>query len=189
MKTRIRPGRFYLARLTKSELVVRIEETDPQGGWIARALSHGRKVTIKDATQIIHACDSNGIEIVADETVPNRRSTALPTDPQSNTAILPKELPVQNTCPLVMEQPICATAYHTEPCSLLDATAMILRENRKPMSTREIVEAVVEQRLWTPSGKTPWLTLHSALTRDMKSKGSKSRFTKSPERGKFTLRK
>jgi hypothetical protein len=51
------------------------------------------------------------------------------------------------------------------------------------------VEAVVERRLWTPGGKTPWLTLHSALTRDMESKGSRSRVIKSQERGKFMLRK
>jgi len=66
MPNRIRPGQLYLARLTKNELVVRIEEVLPQGGWIARVLSHGRKVKIKDETQIIHACDENGIEWVAD---------------------------------------------------------------------------------------------------------------------------
>jgi len=188
MSYRIRPGQLYLARLTKSELVVRIEETNPQGGWIARVLSHGRKVKIKEESQIIHACNAEGIELVADETVPNRRSTALPPEQQA-CIVIPEESPVQNVCYPVKEQPIAPMVYPTAPCSLLDATAMILREKHKPMSTREIVEAVVAQRLWTPSGKTPWLTLHSALTRDMESKGSKSRFTKSHERGKFTLRK
>jgi hypothetical protein len=76
MPTRIRPGQFYLARFTKNELLVRIEEAAPQGGWIARALSHGRKVMIKEESQIIHACDENGVELVANNTVPNRRSTA-----------------------------------------------------------------------------------------------------------------
>ena len=195
MSNRIRPGQLYLARLTKSELVVRIEESLPQGGWIARVLSHGRKVKIKDESQIIHACDAEGIELVADETVPYRRSTALPPEQQPSAVIQPEELPVQNECspPSVCfppkEQPIAPLFYPTASCSLLDATAMILREKHKPMSTREIVEAVVAQRLWTPNGKTPWLTLHSALTRDINSKGSCSRFTRSPERGKFTLRK
>ncbi|MCL2120161.1 MAG: winged helix-turn-helix domain-containing protein [Planctomycetaceae bacterium] len=189
MPTRIRPGQFYLARFTKNELLVRIEEAAPQGGWVARSLSHGRKVMIKEDSQIIHACDENGIELVADVTIPNRRSTALPPEPKPNTAILSNEPPVQNACPPVMAQPISTMVYHAEPCSLLDAAAMILREKHRPMSSREIVDAVVEQRLWTPSGKTPWLTLHSALTRDMESKGAKSRFTKSDERGKFTLRK
>jgi len=189
MPTRIRPGQFYLARFTKNELVVRIEEAAPQGGWIARSLSHGRKVVIKEESQIIHACDANGIELVADETIPNRRSTALPPEPKLSGEILPKEPPIQNACPPIVEQHIPRMAYQVEPYSLLDATAMILREKHKAMSTREIVEAVVEQRLWTSSGKTPSLTLHSALTRDMESKGTKSRFAKSDERGKFTLRK
>jgi len=188
MPNRIRPGRLYLARLSKNELVVRIEESAAQGGWIARVLSHGRKVKIKEETQIIHACDERGIELVADATVPNRRSTALPPEPQANTAIHPKEPLVQNAYTMVAEQPIAPMVYPTEPCSLLDATAMVLREKRKPMSTHEIVKAIMAQQLWTPNGKTPWLSLHSALTRDMKSKGTRSRFTKCHERGKFTLR-
>ena len=106
MPNRIRPGQLYLARLSKNELVVRIEEVLPQGGWIARVLSHGRKVKIKDETQIIHACDENGIEWVADATVPNRRSTALPPEPQPSTAILPKEPPIPNTDTKVAKQPI-----------------------------------------------------------------------------------
>ena len=188
MPNRIRPGQLYLARLTKNELVVRIEETAAQGGWIARVLSHGRKVRVKEESQIIHACDENGIECVADATVPNRRSTALPPEPQTSTAILPQAPPIQNVCSPVVEQPTAPMVYPTEPCSLLDATAMVLREKRKPMSTHEIVKAIMAQQLWTPNGKTPWLSLHSALTRDMKSKGSRSRFTKCHERGKFTLR-
>ena len=188
MKTRIRPGRFYLARLTKNEFIVRIEEPAPQGGWIARVLSHGRKVIIRDESQIIHACDSNGIELVADATIPNRRSTALPPEPKAKTVMLPKESPVTDL-PLATEYYTPAPFYHVEPITLLDATAMILRENSKPMSTQEIVKAIIAQRLWTPNGKTPWLTLHSALTRDIESKGSRSRFIRGHERGKFTLRK
>jgi hypothetical protein len=187
MPTRIRPGQFYLARFTKNELLVRIEEVAPQGGWIARSLSHGRKVMIKEESQIIHACDENGVELVADKTVPNRRSTALPPEPKPNIATLSNEPPVHNACPPVL-QPISKAVYHAEPCSLLDATAMILREKHKPMSSREIVEAVVEQRLWIPSGKTPSLTLHTALSREI-AKGSASRFRKADEKGKFTLRK
>jgi len=187
MPNRIRPGQFYLARLSKNKLVVRIEEPASQGGWIARVLSHGRKVRIKES-QIIHACDENGIELVADATVPNRRSTALPPEPQAIVAILPKEPLVQNACATVAIPIIPPMVYPTERYTLLDATAMILREERKPMSTHEIVKAIMAQQLWTPSRKTPWLSLHSALLRDMKSKGSRSRFAKSHERGKFTLR-
>jgi len=157
MPNRIRPSRFYLARLTRNEMVVRIEEVLPQGGWIARVLSHGRKVRIKEESQIIHACDENGIEFVADATVPNRRSTALPPEPQTNTAILPKEPLVQNDWASVAIPIIPPMVYPTERCTLLDATAMILREERKPMSTHEIVKAILAQQLWTPSGKTPWL--------------------------------
>jgi hypothetical protein len=127
------------------------------------------------------------MELIADATVPNRRSTALPPVANTNNGKYVRELPE----PFAVAQPVHhpIQGWQSEPFTLLDATAMILRERSKPMSAREIVEAVVEQRLWTPGGKTPWLPLHSALTRDMESKGSRSRFTKSQERGKFMLRK
>ena len=49
----------------------------------------------------------------------------------------------------------------------------------------EMVEAMAEKGYWTsPGGKTPHATLYSAILREIKGKGSDSRFVKS-ERGKF----
>ena len=71
--------------------------------------------------------------------------------------------------------------------SLLDAAAYVLKSAKQPLSTREIVELVIAQRLWIANGSTPWQTLNAALNRDMQANGSKSRFVKA-ERGKYTLR-
>ena len=73
-------------------------------------------------------------------------------------------------------QPICtATSCRIkpqEPHNLLDAAAIVLRENRRqPMTSLQIVEAVIQQELWMPKGATPWLTLHTALSREIESKG------------------
>lgn len=173
----IKLGQCWIARLSKSEIAVRLDDYSPQGGWTARSLSHGRRVWIRQPDQLIRRCDENGLHLVADETEPNRRSTALP-----------PEQCVQEPIPLKTEiaQPIAKPAP-TQATTLLDACATVLRTSRSGMTTREIIEAVQEKGLWNPSGKTPWLTLHTAFSRDIQTNGSKSRFVKK-DRGKFALR-
>jgi len=43
----IRLGQCWMVRLSKRDLCVRLESLSPDGGWIARTMSHGRKVKIK----------------------------------------------------------------------------------------------------------------------------------------------
>ena len=72
--------------------------------------------------------------------------------------------------------------------SALDAAAMVLGETRKPMTCREIVEAMSAKGYWTsPGGKTPEATLYSAILRETSTKGDQARFVKT-ERGKFARR-
>ena len=71
--------------------------------------------------------------------------------------------------------------------SQLDAAVQVLAASAEPMSTKQMVEAMAEQKLWTsPAGKTPHATLYSALLRELQKKGNDARFKKS-DRGKFTL--
>lgn len=72
---------------------------------------------------------------------------------------------------------------------LLEAAAQVLAKSNEPLNTKQMVEQVTEQGLWTPgTGKTPAATLYSAILREMRNKGDQARFTK-VERGKFTVRK
>ena len=181
MLTSIRLGECFLVRFTHKAMVVRIEDKLPCGGWLARSLSHGRYAKIKDVSQIIHKCDENGIEIVADETVPNRRSqktAPLPPAPVIVPVIPEKVLPPLPVLPVKPQ----------EPLNLLDAAVIVLRENkRQPMSARQITEAVIQQGLWKPAGMTPWLSLHTALSREI-AKGSASRFRRASQKGQFQLK-
>ncbi len=71
--------------------------------------------------------------------------------------------------------------------SQLDAAVQVLAASAEPMSTKQMVEAMAQQKLWTsPAGKTPHATLYSALLRELQKKGNDARFKKS-DRGKFTL--
>ena len=167
----IRLGQCFYARFATRDLVVRIDDFAPGGGWTARSLTHGRKVLIKSVDQILYRCDENGLQTVADETIPNRRSKAVPPVRKEPPVVLP---------PVLIPQPI-------GPLPLLDAAAFVLRESRTALSTREIIALVIERNLWEPSGSTPWATLNAALNRDLQTNGTQSRFKKK-NRGKYTLR-
>ena len=72
--------------------------------------------------------------------------------------------------------------------SALDAAAKVLSELKKPMNTREMIEAMAANGSWTsPGGKTPHATLYSAILREIAAKGKDARFVKT-ERGKFAAK-
>jgi hypothetical protein len=67
--------------------------------------------------------------------------------------------------------------------SALDAAARVLAEEGKPMTTKEMIDAMAAKGYWTsPGGQTPQATLYSAILRELKS--AEPRFKKT-ERGKF----
>lgn len=70
--------------------------------------------------------------------------------------------------------------------SALDAAAKVLA-GADTMTTKEMIEAMAEQKLWSsPGGKTPDRTLYSAILREIAAKGKDARFKKT-ERGRFAL--
>ncbi|MGB7323232.1 MAG: winged helix-turn-helix domain-containing protein [Rubripirellula sp.] len=69
--------------------------------------------------------------------------------------------------------------------SQIDAALAVLKKARKPLSCKEMVEAMGKAKLWTsPGGKTPDATLYAAILRDIK-KGADARFKKAAP-GRFT---
>lgn len=72
--------------------------------------------------------------------------------------------------------------------SALDAAAQVLRKAAKPMTSKALIAAMAEQKLWaSPNGKTPHATLNAAILREIGSKGGKARFKK-VGRGLFAMR-
>ena len=53
--------------------------------------------------------------------------------------------------------------------SQIDAAIKVLGTARKPMSCKELVEAMTKKKLWTsPGGATPDATLYASILRDLK---------------------
>jgi hypothetical protein len=69
----------------------------------------------------------------------------------------------------------------------LDAAAKVLGEVTEPMNCRQLIETMTEKNYWQPkAGNTPKNTLHAAISKKIKTKGSDSRFAK-VGRGQFAL--
>ena len=69
--------------------------------------------------------------------------------------------------------------------SLMDAAVAVLKDNGKPMNTREMVKAATEKGYWTPTAcRTPEQTLYGSIFREIKTK-EQPRIVKSEVKGKF----
>jgi hypothetical protein len=66
----------------------------------------------------------------------------------------------------------------------LGAAALVLREAAEPLNAQDLVKRIIDQGLWKTEGKTPAATIYAAMIREIKVKGSSSRFRK-VERGRF----
>jgi len=71
--------------------------------------------------------------------------------------------------------------------SLANAAVEVLRQENKPLNTRELVKLATERGLWTPTAcRTPEQSLYGAFFLEIKNSDS-PRIKKSAERGKFEL--
>jgi hypothetical protein len=71
--------------------------------------------------------------------------------------------------------------------SQLDAAALVLKQAGEPLNTKALVERMTKRKLWvSPKGATPWATLHAAISKEIRLKGTESRFRKA-DRGLFAL--
>ena len=69
--------------------------------------------------------------------------------------------------------------------SALDAAAQVLQKAGEPMTSKALIAAMAEQKLWSsPNGKTPHATLYAAMLREIGAKGGQARFKK-VDRGQF----
>lgn len=74
---------------------------------------------------------------------------------------------------------VASTPVTVKRVSSLDAAAQVLAEKGQPMRSTELIAEMAARKLWTsPAGKTPDVSLATAMSREIKAKGEKSRFVK-----------
>ena len=71
--------------------------------------------------------------------------------------------------------------------SALDAAAKVLGQKKKPMSAKELIEAMSAKGYWkSPGGKTPHATLYSAMLREINTKGHQEGGTRAVQHQQVT---
>lgn len=91
--------------------------------------------------------------------------------------------PVLEQDPNLVAAPVAEPAQ-PKPMSGLDAAALVLREAGEPLDAQALIVRILERGLWKTEGKTPAATIYAAMIREIKAKGSSSRFQK-VDRGRF----
>lgn len=81
-----------------------------------------------------------------------------------------------------------STAEKKTPKGCLEAAVIVLTKAKKPMGCKALMDAILEQKLWSTQGATPHQTLSSAIQREIKVKKKESRFVKTG-RGLYELKK
>jgi hypothetical protein len=98
------------------------------------------------------------------------------------------DTPVAIAQPKRERKPKVATEPKEKKVSALDAAAKVLAEAGQAMTCKEMIGAMAAKGYWSsPGGQTPDATLCSAILREIKVKGDKSRFVKAAP-GRFAFR-
>jgi hypothetical protein len=170
-KNDVKVGGVYSAKITDRPVPVRIEREHPDGGWEATNLKSKRTVRIKAATklraEVAGPQDSTTATTAATPAKEGKKANGKATKATKATGAKPR-------------------GQGTERVSALDAAAKVLKNAKKPMRCKEMIEAMLADGSWTTKGKTPAATLSAAIGREIKAKGTKARFTK-VGRGEFAL--
>jgi HB1, ASXL, restriction endonuclease HTH domain len=182
-KDEIKIGETYTAKVSDKVVPVRIDKANPRGGWDATNMRTNRPVRIKSAQRLRGRA-----------TVPKDNDKPAPKQPVKKKLTAAERRARVNQATAKADKPAAATKKADAPkekkLSLIDAAVQILGNAKEPMGTKQMVEKITEQNLWSPrsGGKTPHATLYSAILRELQKKGKDARFTK-VERGRFTLAK
>ena len=103
-------------------------------------------------------------------TKPRARKRPTPAEPAASATPTPRPTAAAQT------PPTPKTGHATRMTCLDAAHAVLVRINR-PLRVRELIEQMADRDLWqSPAGATPESTVTSAIIREMKKRGSESRF-------------
>ncbi|MBI9017352.1 MAG: winged helix-turn-helix domain-containing protein [Phycisphaerae bacterium] len=179
-ESEIKIGYHYKCKVTNALVTIQITAKHHQEGWHAINLSTHKKIHIKSAQRLIKPVNSlNELEDEINEKKAQRQQQAIETV-KANTVTETKDPDSGQPEP---------NKAQAKPLSLINAAAKILNNCNSPLSCRDIIAKAIELNLWQPkSGKTPANTLHSAINKEIKTKGDSSCFEKA-DRGQFILSK
>ena len=207
-KNDVKVGETYRVKVSGSVADVRIAAENPHGGWDGINVATNRKVRIKSAQRLrgkspakpggkrimskaeYEAGAKRGADVAktvdAVEKGDLTKGVKGPTGAKKATKATKDAEPAGKRD--TGERAANGAKQGVKPTSLLDAAAHLLSLGTgDPMRCKDIVDLAINRNLWTPgNGKTPANSLYASILREIKTKGTASRFVKA-ERGKFAL--
>ncbi|MCC6239690.1 MAG: winged helix-turn-helix domain-containing protein [Phycisphaerales bacterium] len=163
-------GGTYLAKITDKVVPVRIDATNPHGGWDATNLATGKKVRIKSAQRLRGP---------APDRQAKQRTRAVAEAQAADAAANAHAVPAETTAPAKPAK-TKKDVQEAKPkkVSGLDAAFEVLKAKGEPMTCQAIVDEMLAKGMWKTDGKTPAATIYSAIIREIDTKPGESRFAK-----------
>jgi len=192
----IKIGGVYRAKVSDKLTDVRIDRTNPHGGWDGTNLATGKTIRIKSAQRLrspskTKAASTAGARAKDDAKSGGKQTSTkreqAPSTKVAQTKAKSAGKPTRKTATKASPAEKTKTAKPKKP-SGLDAAAQVLAEANEPMRCKDMVETMIAKGLWSSSGKTPHATIYAAIIREIAGKGDQSRFKKT-DRGLFTINK
>ena len=182
VESEIRVGSIVTVKVGRNEVTVTVTEV-MEHGWRVKSQSRGREFEVSRIERVITpAEESTNISEEASDTETDGgidgAENGIPPSEDAEDAGTPNAPDEPEEEP----NPAPESGRPEKKLSLLEAAAQVLKRNRTPLNTKEILAKVIESGLWSPNGgKTPEQSLYSALFREINSKEN-SRFRKSAEK-------
>ncbi len=191
-KNEIKIGQAYMAKVTNSEVPVRIDAENPRGGWDAKNLITGRTVRIKTAGRLLRQCTQADLANMK-RPAPYRRAKTAPVATTSPTAAIVAKTTAEPTQKATATkgrdtgQTAAKVAKPTKPKKISGLTAafMVMVDADKELGVKKIVEIAAEKGWWKSDAATPHATIYAAIIREITNKGNNSRFSRGKKRGTF----
>jgi len=175
-KSDVKVGKSYWANVAGSRVPVRIESTNPQGGWVGRSIKTGRTVRIRTAGRLHGECEPEKVADVSASAAPNSRKRKKA---PAKAAFSPKVDPKASK----------KAEKAKQRQAILDAVAKVLG-GKKSLAVGEIYAALADKGLLSTCGDPNHGAIYYALKIDI-DQNAKTRFARKTADGVtvYSLRK
>lgn len=184
----LNPGDKVLVKVGRNLISCEVVEVRPDRA-VVKSESTGREFKTMKVEELVSR--SGSVVAEAMEYVAERVAEAVAPQVAAQVAAMPELAAEVADAAAPADEPPAEPAQDApkpqKKLSLVNAGIEVLKQEGRPLNTREIVKLAAERGLWTPTAcRTPEQSLYGAFFLEMKNSSS-PRIKKSAERGKFEL--
>lgn len=184
----LNPGDRVLVKVGRNLISCEVVEVRPDRA-VVKSDSTGKEFKTMKVEELVSRAGSVVAEAM--EYVAERVAEAVAPQVAAQVAAMPELAAEVADAAAPAEEPPAEPAQDApkpqKKLSLVNAGIEVMKQEGRPLNTREIVKLATERGLWTPTAcRTPEQSLYGAFFLEMKNSSS-PRIKKSAERGKFEL--